>query len=739
VSRDLDEAAGDPSVERLIDGIEGEVKPRRPSLVYVVGLGVVAVAMIILPLLYIGLIASTGYGLYYHAVKNVSWWTSSRHSLLKAVVYILPLLVGFVLLLFLLKPLFSRRFRWSCGLEIDQNHEPGFVAYVARLCEAMNAPVPHVIKVDCDVNASAALRYSLRGTRLTLTVGLPLMTTLTVQEFAGVLAHEFGHFTQRFAMLFSYIIRLTNNWFARVVYARDAWDAQLVVGSRSDDSLSIVLLLARLFIGITRGILWVLMMIGHGISCFMTRQMEYDADRAQALVAGSDSFLPAMTKVHLLVEGMHQAGEHLRASWQDRKLVDNLPALIGHKARHVAKVSSEEVAEAMERSRTKLFDTHPSTRNRIASVKRLQAPGVIHDDVPASRLFRNFDVVCKAATLVYYREVLGPGVTTGNLIDTSKLLRQHAQEDAEQEALESYLGHEVFPSRPVFPEPEYVTGKVDHAAALKTLKRAWETISAARTKVRAAYIRLNEADTESAQAAIASALLRGGYRIDPKLLELNEWSAAAAGSKRNAAAAAKRKAVDFLVTYETVLRKRIGAALRLITAPQIASRLKNADAVDKEARRLLEVLSRLRDGFGRFDELRAIYSTLVVATRIASEADTEIYGTIIAPRLSEALDIVREGRTALTNVEYPFDHAHGRISVAEYLLEYVPGMSDPNDAFDAVSMYLENIATLYFRLLGRLAFIASKVEQIVGLPPLQRPARKSPRRPDNEQAKSAER
>ena len=35
--------------------------------------------------------------------------------------------------------------------------------------------------------------------------------------------------------------------------------------------------------------LWVLMWIGHGVSSFMLRQMEFDADRYEARVAGSET------------------------------------------------------------------------------------------------------------------------------------------------------------------------------------------------------------------------------------------------------------------------------------------------------------------------------------------------------------------------------------------------------------------------------------------------------------------
>ncbi len=40
---------------------------------------------------------------------------------------------------------------------------------------------------------------SLWGNDLVLTIGLPLVAGLSAKEFAGILAHEFGHFTQGLA------------------------------------------------------------------------------------------------------------------------------------------------------------------------------------------------------------------------------------------------------------------------------------------------------------------------------------------------------------------------------------------------------------------------------------------------------------------------------------------------------------------------------------------------------------
>src|SRR5690606_33534294 len=103
-------------------------------------------------------------------------------------------------------------------------------ALVERICAAVRAPVPRTIAVDADVNASASFERGWLGFftgNLRLTIGLPLVTGLRLDELAGVLAHEFGHFAQGGGMRVSFVVRSISGWFARVVYERDSWDQRL--------------------------------------------------------------------------------------------------------------------------------------------------------------------------------------------------------------------------------------------------------------------------------------------------------------------------------------------------------------------------------------------------------------------------------------------------------------------------------------------------------------------------------
>ncbi len=148
--------------------------------------------------------------------------------------YGLPLVVGPLVVLFMLEPLVAPRAVPELGPTLDRDEQPALFALIDQLCDALGAPAPKRGEVRADVNASAAFCNGLwsvvsRGDLVSM-IGMPLVAGLNVRDFAGVLAHEFGHFRQGLAMRLSYVVRRVNGWFARVVYQRDGWDQALEEG-----------------------------------------------------------------------------------------------------------------------------------------------------------------------------------------------------------------------------------------------------------------------------------------------------------------------------------------------------------------------------------------------------------------------------------------------------------------------------------------------------------------------------
>lgn len=110
--------------------------------------------------------------------------------------------LGWILAIALFASLRSLFFPWrdTDGEEIYPHDAPALFELIEKLRAFSNVPRLNRVAVDAEINASVtqAPRFGLfGGTQRTLTIGLPLLSALTPQEFEAVLAHEFGHLERR--------------------------------------------------------------------------------------------------------------------------------------------------------------------------------------------------------------------------------------------------------------------------------------------------------------------------------------------------------------------------------------------------------------------------------------------------------------------------------------------------------------------------------------------------------------
>ncbi len=412
----------------------GAISQKRTSLPYQCGLALVTVTMLILPCLYAALTACAAYGVYYfatHYFAEIWAWhigVSKYGFLLKFICSFTPLLVGGAIALFMVKPLFARRPARMQPLALNPDIDTRAYEFVHGICTLVGARAPRRIELDCDLNASASFDRGLRGVfqnELILTLGLPLIAGLTQRELAGVIAHEFGHFQQGAGMRLSYLIRRINGWFARVVYERDAWDEALASWA-ADDSAWVAFMLgcARFGVWISRRVLWVLMIFGHGVCALLLRQMEYDADRVETAVAGSAAFESTMLKLATLGAVFADIHREMQRIWRKQlQLPDNLPVLIEYRAAHLPAEKRAKIEATVGLSKTGLLDTHPSTADRVQRARRSGEPGLALSDAPARELFEGFETVSRLVTLAHYEDDLNVPVTPDFLIPLEQLIR----------------------------------------------------------------------------------------------------------------------------------------------------------------------------------------------------------------------------------------------------------------------------------------------------------------------------
>ena len=150
------------------------------------------------------------------------------------------------------------------------------------------------------------------------------------------------------------------------------------------------------------------------VSGFLSRQMEFDADRYEARMVGASCFAETMWRFRLMSLAESGAVADVNSSWQQRRLPDNFPKLVMANIPQVPQEVVTAFRRDMETASSELFDTHPSDKDRIARARR-EAPGdgIFHLDGPATDVFGDFDALAKAVSFDMYRSSLGSSISRG--------------------------------------------------------------------------------------------------------------------------------------------------------------------------------------------------------------------------------------------------------------------------------------------------------------------------------------
>lgn len=387
----------------------------------------VAVAMLILPLLYIGFIAGVAGLTWWHIRYDWIWMKVSfgYASIMAAALYIGLGLGGILWSLSLVRPLFMSFRSGEKMPGLSRAEEPVLYAFAERLADRVGCPRPQIIRLNLDVNASAGYETSLFGLRrraFTLTLGLPLVRGLTLCQLAGIMAHEFGHFGQRNSSFLTRFITRTNSWFVVAVSERDLLDAFIETLSEAGHYLAtlvafLLLVLARL----GRYVLLALTYVGLFASTSLLRRMEFDADGYEIAVIGSDEFAAALRRVLTLSAAEEAAFKYTFRGMSCRILPSDLVAFITELADRAPRVKKR-AKKMLDKEVASLFASHPPVRDRLALAKKLNLPGVLKSSLPGTVLFRSFDQRSTAVTLFLYEHHHGRGLTADAIRPASEVV-----------------------------------------------------------------------------------------------------------------------------------------------------------------------------------------------------------------------------------------------------------------------------------------------------------------------------
>jgi Zn-dependent protease with chaperone function len=209
--------------------------------------------------------------------------------------------VGTMVFVFMVKFIFSRsRTDDPVRVEVYERDQPELFEMVYGLADQVQAPRPKHVYLVPEVNASVSYDSTFWSMFLpvkkNLRIGLGLMNALTVSELRAVIAHEFGHFSQRSMKLGSYVYTV-NRTIHDLVQHRDSWDKTLEGWAEAGGVFGwFAVPTFHIVNAVRRSLVWAYGWINRSYSA-LSRQMEFHADAIAAHAVGGTYLVEALYKV----------------------------------------------------------------------------------------------------------------------------------------------------------------------------------------------------------------------------------------------------------------------------------------------------------------------------------------------------------------------------------------------------------------------------------------------------------
>ncbi len=208
--------------------------------------------------------------------------------------------LGIMLFLFLFKFIYTSAKDVNPNrFEIKESVHPELFQFIKSLTLDTKSKQPKRIFVSPGVNAMVFYNSSFWSlffpVRKNLEIGLGLVNSVTISEFKAVLAHEFGHFSQRSMKIGSYIYTV-NKVIFNLVYEYDDWDKTLVRWAEAGGIFGAFAGITFWIVERIRSLLKAAYNLINVAYMKLSREMEYHADLVAVSVGGNIPFTSALKK-----------------------------------------------------------------------------------------------------------------------------------------------------------------------------------------------------------------------------------------------------------------------------------------------------------------------------------------------------------------------------------------------------------------------------------------------------------
>lgn len=337
--------------------------------------------------------------------------------------------LGIMVFFFLIKFMFAvSKVDQSGHIELKEEDQPELFAFIRQVTKDTQTPFPKKIFLSPEVNACVFYNSSfwsmLFPVKKNLQIGLGLVNALNLSEFKAVMAHEFGHFSQRSMKLGSFVYNV-NRVIYNMLYDNSGYSSVINKWANMSGYFAFF---ANITIAIVQGIQKILQQMYGLINknyMSLSREMEFHADAVAASVSGSDNCINALRRIEVANMCYNTVIEKYN-DWAKHNIIGNnfYPSqycVLKHLERegrleldhHKLPVIKEDFFRTSNSSRINFknqWASHPAREDREAHLRGLNVQGDTKHE-PAWSIFRNAEQLQEQLTGSLYHS-FKPGDNT---------------------------------------------------------------------------------------------------------------------------------------------------------------------------------------------------------------------------------------------------------------------------------------------------------------------------------------
>ncbi|MES2837566.1 MAG: M48 family metallopeptidase [Bacteroidota bacterium] len=349
--------------------------------------------------------------------------------------------LGILIVIFLIKFIFkSHKTDRSHLVEINESQHPKLFKTINDIVLEVGTSFPMRVYISAEVNAAVFYDSSFWSmffpVKKNLIIGLGLVNTATKEELKAILAHEFGHFSQKTMKVGSYVYNV-NQVIFNMLYDNESYENLIQRWAEVSGYFSIFVVIA---VKINESIQWILRKLYEMVNkdyLGLSREMEFHADEIAASVTGYEPLKKSLLRMALADTSYNNVlnfynnkiSENIKSEniYNNQSLVMSFLSQVNKLTltNGLPDISMEEQSK-YDKSKLVIKDqwaSHPSINDRIDRLEKTGFNSFSSDDRLANELFENIENLQIQLTQKLFEVVSYEGQTKH--ISTSEFIEEY--------------------------------------------------------------------------------------------------------------------------------------------------------------------------------------------------------------------------------------------------------------------------------------------------------------------------